>query len=296
MMAAETGKIAAAEERAPASPSRLALKRLMAKPAALVALAVLGALIIRRHRSAAAGALRSAGDGHRPRPCTAGSRAPVRHRPVRPRCLQPVIYGGRISLSVAFAAVLISSLIGVVLGLTAGYYGRGPDMAIMRGMDILLAFPGIFLALAIVALLGPGLNNAVLAVAIAAIPTYTRTVRGCVLSAKENLYVDAARAIGVPGRRIVMRHLFPNVFAPVIILMTLGVAWAMLNISALSFLGLGSQPPTPEWGTMLYEGRIYLREAWWITTFPGLAIMITVMAVNRLGDGLRDALDPRLKI
>ena len=295
LMAAETGKIGITEERAPASPSRLALKRLMAKPAALVALAVLGALIVVTVGAPLLAPYDPLAMGTGP-----GLAPPDREhlfgtdlfgRDVFSR----VIYGGRISLSVAFAAVWVSSLIGVALGLTAGYYGRGPDMAIMRGMDILLAFPGIFLALAIVALLGPGLNNAVLAVAISAIPTYTRTVRGCVLSAKENLYVDAARAIGVPGGRIVMRHLFPNVFAPVIILMTLGVAWAMLNISALSFLGLGSQPPIPEWGTMLYEGRIYLREAWWITTFPGLAIMITVMAVNRLGDGLRDALDPRLK-
>lgn len=210
--------------------------------------------------------------------------------------LSRVIYGGRISLTVAFAAVLFSSLIGVTLGLVAGYYGKGLDMVIMRAMDLLLAFPGIFLALAIVALLGPGLTNAMLAVGISAIPTYARTVRGCVLSAKENLYVDAARAIGVPDHSIMLRHVLPNVFAPVIILMTLGVGWALLNIGALSFLGLGSQPPAPEWGRMLFEGRGFLREAWWVTTFPGLAIMITVMAVNHLGDGLRDALDPRLKI
>jgi peptide/nickel transport system permease protein len=207
-----------------------------------------------------------------------------------------VLYGARISLGVAFFAVLMSASIGVTLGLLAGYIGGWPDMIIMRGMDLLLAFPGIFLALIIVSLLGTGLENAVLAVAISAIPTYTRTVRGSVLSARENLYVTAAQSLGCPDRRIMVFHILPNVFAPVIILMTMGVAWAILNICSLSFLGLGAAPGTAEWGAMLYDGRGYLREAWWATTFPGLAIMVTVMAVNRLGDGLRDALDPRLKL
>jgi peptide/nickel transport system permease protein len=206
------------------------------------------------------------------------------------------LYGARVSLAVGFSAVLFASVIGVTLGLLAGYYGGWLDMAIMRATDMLLAFPGIFLALSIVSLLGPSLTNAVLAVGISQIPTYTRTVRGCVLSAKENLYVDAARVVGCRSLRIIWQHLLPNVFAPVIILATLGVAWAILNISALSFLGLGVQPPTPEWGLMVHEGRGYLRQAWWATTFPGLAIMLTVMSVNRLGDGLRDAFDPRLKI
>jgi peptide/nickel transport system permease protein len=210
--------------------------------------------------------------------------------------LSRVIHGARISLGVAFASVLLAAVVGVTLGLLAGYYGGWLEMAVMRVMDILLAFPGIFLALSIVSLLGPSLVNAVLAVGISAIPTYTRTVRGCVLSARENLYVTAAHVAGCDSARIMLRHILPNVFAPVIILMTLGVAWAILNICALSFLGLGAQAPTPEWGLMLHEGRSYLRQAWWVTTFPGLAIMVTVMAVNRLGDGLRDALDPRLKV
>lgn len=207
-----------------------------------------------------------------------------------------VLYGTRISLGVAFIAVMISATIGVMLGLLAGYFGGWPDMVIMRTMDLLLSFPGIFLALIIVSLLGTGLQNAVLAVAISAIPTYTRTVRGSVLSARENLYVTAAQSVGCPDRRIMLVHLLPNVFAPVIILMTMGIAWAILSICSLSFLGLGAAPGTAEWGAMLYDGRGYLREAWWATTFPGLAIMVTVMAVNRLGDGLRDALDPRLKL
>ncbi len=279
-----------------ASPAALAWQRLTTKRAAMVALVVLVALVTLAAFSPLVAPYDPLAMGTGP-----GLNAPERThlfgtdlfgRDV----LSRVIYGGRISLAVAFAAVLFSSLIGVTLGLVAGYYGKWLDMVVMRAMDMLLAFPGIFLALAIVALLGPGLNNAVLAVGISAIPTYTRTVRGCVLSAKENLYVDAARAVGVPDGRIMLRHVLPNVFAPVIILMTLGVAWAILNICALSFLGLGSQPPTPEWGTMLFESRGFLREAWWATTFPGLAIMVTVMSVNRLGDGLRDALDPRLKI
>jgi len=210
--------------------------------------------------------------------------------------LSRTLHGARVSLALGFAAVAISSISGVSLGLLAGYYWGVVETVIMRSMDMLLAFPGVFLALIVVALLGPGMGNAVLAVSISAIPTYARTVRGCVLSAKGNLYVDAARAVGCRDRRIMVRHIFPNVVAPVIVLATLGVAWAILNICALSFLGLGSQPPTPEWGTMVFEGRGYLRQAWWATTFPGLAIMLTVMSVNRLGDGLRDALDPRLEM
>jgi len=279
-----------------ASPARQAWQRLTSKRMAMVALAVLIVLVL----LAVFAPLVSPYD-----PLEMGT-GPGLGGPERAHLfgtdlfgrdvLSRVIYGGRVSLAVAFAAVLFSSIVGVILGLAAGYYGKWLDTVVMRAMDMLLAFPGIFLALAIVSLLGPGLNNAVLAVGISAIPTYTRTVRGCVLSAKENLYVDAAHAVGVPDSRIMIRHVLPNVIAPVIILMTLGVAWAILNICSLSFLGLGTQPPTPEWGTMLYEGRGYLREAWWVTTFPGLAIMVTVMAVNRFGDGLRDALDPRLKI
>lgn len=209
--------------------------------------------------------------------------------------LSRTVYGARVSLAVAFAAVVLACIVGVTLGLVAGYYGGKLEMVIMRAMDMMLAFPGIFLALIIVALLGTGITNAVLAVGISAIPTYTRTVRGCVVASKGYLYVDAARVVGCRDRQIMMRHILPNVIAPVIVLATLGVAWAILNICSLSFLGLGAQPPTPEWGTMLFEGRGWLRQAWWATTFPGLAIMVTVLAVNRLGDGIRDAIDPRLQ-
>lgn len=210
--------------------------------------------------------------------------------------LSRTVYGARVSLAVAFAAVAMACIIGVTLGLVAGYYGGPLEFVIMRAMDMLLAFPGVFLALIIVALLGTGITNAVLAVGVSAIPTYTRTVRGCVVASKGYLYVDAARVVGCRDRQIMVRHILPNVIAPVIVLATLGVAWAILNICSLSFLGLGAQPPTPEWGTMLFEGRGWLRQAWWATTFPGLAIMVTVLAVNRLGDGIRDAMDPRLKV
>ena len=180
------------------------------------------------------------------------------------------------------------------IGLLAGYYGGRVDLVLMRGMDVLLAFPGILLALAIVAVLRPGLGNLMIAVGLAAVPTYARLVRGSVLAAREHLYVEAARAVGCRDLGILGRYLLPNVLATLVVTATLGLGTAVLSAAALSFLGLGSQPPEPEWGRMLSEGRDYLREAWWISTFPGAAIMATVLAMNLLGDGLRDVLDPRL--
>jgi peptide/nickel transport system permease protein len=194
--------------------------------------------------------------------------------------LSRIIYGARISLRI---------------GLISGYHGGWVDVIIMRVMDVMLAFPGILLALAIISLLGPNLSNVMIAVGVSAIPAYTRLVRASVLSAKENLYVSAAQAIGCSTGITLFRHILPNVIAPVIILATLGVAGAILSAAALSFIGLGAQPPTPEWGAILSDGRQYLRYAWWVATFPGLAIMITVLAINALGDGLREALDPRAR-
>jgi peptide/nickel transport system permease protein len=159
----------------------------------------------------------------------------------------------------------------------------------------MLAFPSILLALGVVAVMGPGLNNVMVAVGIANIPIYARVVRGQTLAAKQLLYVEAARALGCGDPRIFSRHMLPNVVAPVIVVATLGVAGAILTGAALSFLGLGAQPPSPEWGAMLSDGRSFLRQAWWITMFPGLAIAVTVLAINMVGDGLRDALDPRLR-
>lgn len=206
-----------------------------------------------------------------------------------------VLYGGRMSLPVGFVAVGITAVVGVALGLIAGYYGRAIDSVIMRWVDIMLAFPGILLAMALVAILGPSLFNLMLAVGIAAIPEYTRVVRGTVLSAREAEYVVAVRVTGAPDHSIVLRHILPNVLPPVIVLATLGIAGAIILGSTLSFLGLGIQPPTPEWGNMLSDGRSMLRHQWWVSLFPGLAIMLTVLAINLLGDGLRDALDPRIR-
>jgi peptide/nickel transport system permease protein len=205
-----------------------------------------------------------------------------------------VIYGGRVSLLVGPIAVSIALIPGVAIGLLAGYYGRWLDSILMRVIDVMLAFPGILLALAIVAVLGPSLTSLMIAVGVSAIPTYARLTRASVLSARENLYVDAARVVGAHDTVILLRHILPNIVAPIIVVGTLGVGAAILVAAALSFLGLGSQPPTAEWGRMLSEGRQYLREQWWIATFPGVAIMLTVLALNLLGDGLRDALDPRL--
>lgn len=204
-----------------------------------------------------------------------------------------VVYGARISLMIGLISVSIALVSGTLLGLISGYYGKWADISIMRIIDVMLAFPGILLALALVSILGPSLQNLMIAVGISAIPQYARLVRGSVLSAKEHVYVDAARVVGTGNATIMWRHILPNVVAPVIVMATLGIGSAILWAAGLSYLGLGSQPPTPEWGRMLSEGRDFLREQWWIATFPGLAIMVTVLGMNLLGDGLRDVLDPR---
>ena len=209
--------------------------------------------------------------------------------------LSRVILGSRPSLQAAAIAILIASSVGTVIGLVTGYRGGWIDLLIQRLIDIQLAFPGILFALAIVAVLGPGLRNAMIAVGISLIPAYARMVRGSVLSVRENAYVEAAQVTGAGGGQIVVRHILPNVLAPIIVLSTVGVAWAILIGASLSFLGLGAQLPDPEWGLDLAQSRDYLREAWWMSTFPGLAIMLTALSVNLLGEGLRDALDPRLR-
>jgi ABC-type dipeptide/oligopeptide/nickel transport system permease subunit len=204
-----------------------------------------------------------------------------------------VLYGGRLSLAIGALAVLIAALPGTALGLLAGYYGRRVDRVIGWLVDVMLSFPSILLALTIVAALGSGAGNVAVAVGIANIPNYARLARGQVLSVRRRPYVRAAVAIGCTDFRILLRHIMPNILGPMLVLATLDVGWAILNTSALSFLGLGVQPPTPEWGAMLNEGRGYLRDAPWVTIAPGLAIALTVLAVNLLGDFLRDALDPR---
>jgi peptide/nickel transport system permease protein len=214
--------------------------------------------------------------------------------------LSRVMYGARISLTVGFLAVGIAVTGGLVLGLMAGFYtagrcGRLIAHAIMRTSDILLAFPAVLLAIAIVTAFGPGLRNAMLAIAIIYLPRFIRLVRASILVEKEQTYIEAGQAIGVSHPRLLVRHLLPNIMSPVIVQATLGLAEAIIEAAALSFLGLGATPPTPEWGAMLSEGRSYLRLAPWVTFFPGLAIFLIVVSFNLLGDGLRDALDPRLR-
>ena len=205
-----------------------------------------------------------------------------------------VLYGGRKSLPIGLVAVSIAAVVGVGFGLVAGYYGRLTDTVIMRAVDLMLAFPGILLAMALVAILGSSLFNLMLAVGIASIPDYTRVVRGVVLSVREAEYVTAARVSGAADRSIMVRHILPNVLPSIIVLATLGIAGAIILGATLSFLGLGIKPPEPEWGNMLSDGRSMMRHYWWVSFFPGLAIMLTVLAINLLGDGLRDALDPRM--
>jgi peptide/nickel transport system permease protein len=209
--------------------------------------------------------------------------------------LSRIIIGSRQSLQVAILAILIASTIGTAIGMIGGYYGGWLDMTFQRLIDIQLAFPGILFALAIVAVLGPGLRNAMIAVGISLVPSYARMVRGSVLSVRENAYIDAARVLGIGDQRIIWRHIFPNILAPIMVLSTVGMAWSILIGASLSFLGLGAQLPNPEWGLDLAMSRDYIREAWWMSAFPGIAIMLTVISVNLVGEGLRDALDPRLR-
>lgn len=207
-----------------------------------------------------------------------------------------VLYGGRESLRVAMLAILVAGIGAVPFGLVSGYYGGQVDNVIMRLVDILLAFPAILLTLSIVAALGPSLGTVLIALGIASIPAVIRFVRGLVLSAKNNEYVLAARVLGASDRYIMFTQILPNIFAPLIVYSTLGLGGAILATAGLSYIGLGAQPPSPEWGAMLNAGRTYLRDAWWMSVFPGIAIFAAVLCVNLLGDGLRDALDPKLRV
>ena len=206
-----------------------------------------------------------------------------------------VIYGSRISIIIGLISVTISLIPGTLLGLLSGYYGKRVDEPIMRVMDILLAFPAILLAIFITAILGPSLINTMVAVGIVYIPHYARIVRSSVLSLKEQLFVQAVTSLGGSNIRIISCHIFPNTLSPIIVYATLGMGTAVLQAAALGFLGLGAQPPSPEWGAMLSEGRQYIQNAPHVATFPGLAILALVLGFNLFGDGLRDILDPSLK-
>lgn len=213
------------------------------------------------------------------------------------RCiLSRLIYGARISLPIAMTVIGITFVIGVTIGAISGYLGGVTDEIIMRTVDVLLTFPGLILALAIIAALGPGLFNAGIALVVVGWAGYTRIVRGSVLSVKEKEFVEGIRALGASDFYILVRYILPNVIAPVIPLAMLGIGYVILAVAGLSFLGLGAQPPMPEWGAMLNDGRAFMRSAPHLMIFPGLAIMVTVLAFNLLGDGLRDALDPRARM
>ncbi len=209
--------------------------------------------------------------------------------------LSRILHGTRVSLMMAVVSVGIGLLLGAPIGALSGFYGGPPDILTQRVVDVMLAFPGILLAIIVVAVLGPGLWNAMLAVGISFVPIYVRVVRGSVLEIREREFIEAARAVGAGNLTIVRRHILPNCIAPLIVLSTLQMASAILWAAGLGFLGLGAQPPTPEWGTMLGRSQAYIRVAPHVATFPGVAIILAVLGFNLLGDGLRDALDPRLR-
>jgi dipeptide transport system permease protein len=209
--------------------------------------------------------------------------------------LSRLIHGARLSLLIGIAVVTLSVITGTILGLVAGFFRGVVEIAIMRLMDITLTLPSLLLAIVIVAILGPGLMNAMLAVAIVLLPHYVRIARAAVISEVSKDYVTAARVAGAGRLRLMFKEVLPNCAAPLIVQATLGISTAILDAAALGFLGLGAQPPLPEWGTMLADAREFVLRAWWVVTLPGLAILVTVLAFNLLGDGLRDALDPKLK-
>jgi peptide/nickel transport system permease protein len=209
--------------------------------------------------------------------------------------LSRTIYGSRIALGVAISSIGIALVAGAILGLAGGYVGGATDLVIGRAMDVLFSFPTLILAIGIAAMLGPGLDNAALAIAVVYAPLFSRVVRGPVIAERAKEYAVAALGLGAGAFRVVLRHILPNVLAPLIVQTSVSLAYAILTEAALSYLGLGTQPPAPSWGTMLNEGRTYLETAPWMSVFPGLAIMLAVLGFNLLGDGLRSALDPQLR-
>ena len=209
--------------------------------------------------------------------------------------LSRVIWGARVSLQAGAVAASIALVFGSTFGMLAAFYGGRLDTLIMRSMDVMLAFPYLLLAITVIAILGPGLLTAMIAIGVVYIPGYARVVRGAVLVVRSREYVEAARTLGSSDARVMSQHVLPNVMAPIIVQMTLNVGTAIIDTAGLSFLGLGTQPPTPDWGNMLADGRSYLFDAPWIATFPGLAILVTVLSFNLMGDALRDAMDPRLR-
>lgn len=210
--------------------------------------------------------------------------------------LSRVLYGGRVSLQVGFYSVIASTLLGVPLGLIAGYFGGAVDMFIMRIMDVIVSFPSLILVIWLIAMLGSNMFNIILAITLFSVPTYARLMHGVTLSIREMDYVVAARGMGARSGRILLWHILPGVVGPLIVLTTLSISGAIVTGASLSFLGLGVRPPTPEWGAMLSDGRDFMRNAWWIAVFPGMVITLVVLAANIVGDALRDAFDPRVRV
>lgn len=209
--------------------------------------------------------------------------------------LSRIFYGARISLRVSIVSVSIATVAGVILGVAAGYFGRITDGIISRILEIMFAFPEVLLALLIMSILSPSLNNIIIAIGIVYTPIFARITRGAVLSVKDSLYVEAARSIGVRDSTIIIRHILPNILSPILVQITLSLAFAILSEASLSFLGIGVEPDIPSWGIMLNNGRAWIEIAWWVGVFPGIAIALAVLGFNILGDGLRDVLDPRLR-
>ena len=290
MSAGETGP---GVEAAAPSTSRAVLRALLTHRLALVGLAVLALLVL----AAVLGQVLAPYDenevdvlGRLQGPSAAH---PFGTDELGRDVLSRVLVAARISLLVALVSVAIALVVGVALGLVAGFYGRWIDDVVMRVMDMLFAFPAILLAIAILAVLGPGVVNVMIAIGIVYTPIFARITRASVLSVREEVYVRAARSLGVGDLRLLRLHVLPNVLAPIIVQTSLSLAFAILSEAALSFLGLGVQPPDPSWGRMLLEGRGFVQQAWWMGVFPGLAIFVTVLSFNVVGDALRDALDPR---
>jgi peptide/nickel transport system permease protein len=272
----------------PIAPRRAFVRELFRHPGVIVGSILLGVLIV----SVVAAPLLTSGDPLDQSPSNAfqppSAEYPMGTDNFGRDVFTRFLYGGRVSLQVGLVATAIGASVGTLLGLLAGYYGGVFDAVISWLIDVLLAFPGILLALVVIAILGTGLFNLMVAVGIAFIPSFTRLARAEVLQVREQDYIEAARALGSPDSRIIARHVLHNIVRPLLVLATLGMGNAILEGAALSFIGLGTQPPHPEWGAMLSAGRTFMRQAWWITVFPGLGIFLTILAVNLLGDGLGD--------
>lgn len=279
------------------SPAREAWRRLRESPVARVGLGIVAAFVLIAVVTPAVHRYDAKTDSNLPlrlKPPT--GEHPFGTDTLGRDILVRVLHGARVSLGLGVSSVALAAVVGSALGLLAGYVGRRVDLAVMFCMDILLAFPATLLAIAIVAMIGPGLRNSLFAISLVSIPVYARISRGAVLALREQEFVTAARGLGVSDWRLLRRHIFPNCLPPLIVQTTLAIAFAILEAAALGFLGLGAQPPTPEWGAMLADSYKYFTSgAWWVFFFPGAAIMLAVLGFNLLGDGLRDALDPRLK-